>query len=120
MLQSAWKMSPEIQIRQDPNVKRIWIGRKLFVNLLIYRGILVLEGPNVLTPTIEADFWRNMVKEGADSVLRVSFNQTPTLSSDHYRLFLYEFEKLRIIQIPNFHCTNRILESIAVRLPCLQ
>jgi hypothetical protein len=121
MLQSAWRNAPEIKICHQPEAEReTLIRRKLFVNLLIYPGVLVLDGPNVCSQMTEGDFWRTMVKEGAETLLRVSFDHTPKLPSDHYRLFLLKLEKLRIIKIPNFHCTNKQLESIAVRLPCLQ
>jgi hypothetical protein len=127
MLQSAWKIAPEIRIQQKQesgatDSKKYCASweRKLFVNLLIYRGVLVLDCPSVISGTTETVFWQTMVKEGADSLLRVSFKEKPSLSSNHYILYLLKLEKLRIIQIPDFHCSNKQLESIAVRLPCLQ
>ena len=126
MLQSAWKISPEIKAGQrqesgaaDFKKHRARTERKLFVNLLIYRGVLELDGPHVRSWRTETDFWKTMVKEGAASLLRVSFQETPQLLG-RYLHYLLALEKLRIIKIPNLLCSNKQLESIAVRLPCLR
>jgi hypothetical protein len=97
MLKSAWKISPEIKtgLKQESNSKkhRARRDRKLFVNLLIYQGVVELDGPNLGSWRTETDFWKTMVKEGAASLLRVSFDQTPKLLG-RYLCYLLALEKL--------------------------